>query len=419
MTIRERMAGSRLNPLRFFMQDQPNELERLNDLLEIATGVGTLGAASSRNSGMFSSSTLFRVVVLTSQSIGWLMRNGLLRVIDRHGRTVETRRTESVLNLVTGKPDGETDCQQFWTDWSVDFCTYGNAFMQVGRDMQFVPNKLYMMNADDADLLITRNGSKMYTLSNALDPAKRRESFDTKNVCHARWPRVAAMPNVKLGFGPSPLELLRDAVLTEFILQMKVRDSATRPNIAVILDSIGKVDSGPVARSLRRNMKMGSTEPVLLTQKGTVQDVQNNISGETLVKLIELVSRHTSRIYGVSGPVMGENATNWGSGINELVRAYYRFGLRGHFGAVLSGIGAKLLLNGQSFAIDETVLSSGDYKSVAAFINALRGNGKYKSAISAEEMRRLSGMPLEMAGKPLEPIVTPKPDVPPTGGNNA
>ena len=91
MTIRERMAGSRLNPLRFFMQEEPNELERLNELLEIATGVGTLGAASSRNSGMFASSTLFRVVVLTSQSIGWLMRNGLLRVIDRHGRTVETR----------------------------------------------------------------------------------------------------------------------------------------------------------------------------------------------------------------------------------------------------------------------------------------------------------------------------------------
>ena len=419
MTFRETMA--RMNP--FAQRMEENELERLNGLLEIATGSLTLGAFGSYTQGngygsfnavpptAFRNSTLFRVIVLISQSFGWMMANANVRVTDREGNRIANRRTERVLNLVTGYPDGETPSSQFWSDYAMDFCTYGNSFGTLDRDIGFVPTKITFMNADDADVMITGMGNREYTLSQADIDGREMQRYNSRNVLHAKWPRIGRFNAVRPGFGPSPVALVRDAIFTDYVLQMKARDIPTRPHVATILERVASDDKKGtnIARILKAHFRLGSTDPLYLTQKGTLQSIQDTITPEGLVKLTELQAKHVSRIYGITGPVAGEDATNWGTGISELIRANYRFGLRGHYEAMKASVESKCLLPGQHFAFDETVLVSGDYKALTMLANGLRGNGKTEPAISGKELRRIFGMPLEIDGKPLAMIGTGMP----------
>ena len=106
-----------------------------------------------------------------------------------------------------------------------------------------------------------------------------------------------------------------------------------------------------------------------------------------------------ARLYGVPAPLVGQAASTWGSGIAELGRFAYRFGLQQHLDRFLAALSQRLLDRGYLFEIDPISIVRADPAALQAFLASALGGPNNPPWMTVPEARRWSGLPREPDGE--------------------
>ena len=119
------------------------------------------------------------------------------------------------------------------------------------------------------------------------------------------------------------------------------------------------------------------------------------------------------RVYGIPPPLMGLNTTQWGSGISELARLFWKFAGRPAMNRLLQPMSFRLLPKGQDFAVNELEILRGDTVALTALINATKGQSP-DPILSRRENRSMLGVNWDFP-EDETPAVPPagEPDPPP------
>ena len=102
-------------------------------------------------------------------------------------------------------------------------------------------------------------------------------------------------------------------------------------------------------------------------------------------------------------PLLGVNLTQWGEGIEQLAKLYYRFGARHHLDRLLAPFQSVLLRSGQRFRVDTTEFLRGDATSLQKTMISLRGDAQRPAVATREELRHIAGLPVDPTGE-FEPL---------------
>ena len=111
------------------------------------------------------------------------------------------------------------------------------------------------------------------------------------------------------------------------------------------------------------------------------------------------------RIFGVPAPLVGEEASNFGAGVETLAKLFYRFACRQHVSRMIDAFGCRMLPPGHRFEVDETSLLRGDTNALSKFVMALAGSSQHQPIATQEEMRHMVGLPRE--GGPEANLMVP------------
>lgn len=362
---------------------------------------------SIRNARAVSYGAVFRAVTLTAQSISWLITEGHLRVVRLDGTEIKNGRTRRVLDLMAGMPDGIRPAETLWADAGADYSIFGNGLAAVRRDSMFQPVGLRLLDANGAYTTEGRQGSLMYTAAPAYSNNRAYEDYTARDIIHARWPLMgssaSSVNGQRLSMAESPLRLLdreirigiaADAFVLDYFSEGK---GGIKSKIAIGIK--GTLNDEQVAKQEQIIQKyMAGRGPLIALGDPTFTHINESPSDAETSELRKRQSISTGRIFGIPAPLMSEEGSTWGSGIDALIRGYWRFGLRNHLGSFLAGARIALLGRNEKFAINEMLLHRGDPKSMATLINAVRGDAQRDAIWTGEEIREFTGASAEPEG---------------------
>lgn len=373
---------------------------------------------------------LFRCVSLISGVIAQLLADGPVRVVDRDKRRVTGYRQRSLLDLVTESPDGGlTASSAWWEDYVSDLLLDGNAIAAPYWAPGAQPRAMgwVRMSPWDADITGWESREPIYRLREAHGSASAEEYLPAREVIHSRWGqmrRAAYSSYGRTGFASSPVVILRPAMevgiqADRYVAQYFRRGNqggGVRSQMAVTYD---QMLTGKQLRDVKEQIErqMSDRGPMIIGGGGRAQPIKETPADGETGDLREYQVQELGRIYGVPPPLLGTNVTQWGSGIEQLARLFYRFGLRQHIMRVLAPFNLRLLPRGQRVEIDETQLLRGDMTQLATLIAATVGDAQRKAILRQDELRSLLGVPPHEGPEDDRPAVMPVigPGGPPAG----
>ncbi len=130
-------------------------------------------------------------------------------------------------------------------------------------------------------------------------------------------------------------------------------------------------------------------------KSGYLQDTPQDREAKELRKF---QVQEVARAFGVPAPLLNVDITNWGSGIEQLAKLFFRFGLRQHLDRILTPFQVRLLQPGDRFWVDTADLLRGDADAIHQMVMALRGDAQRPALASREELRHLAGLPRDVDG---------------------
>lgn len=347
---------------------------------------------------------LHRCVALISEVVSELITGPTLRVVDRDNRRVTGRLANRVIDLVAEEPDAVLSPHQYWTCAVVEYLLGGNSMHQIMRDSSGLPDGLRRLDSWNAEIRRTTSRSAVYTT--ATDGGT--VTVGARNVIHTRWP-IPRYP----GLGSSLVGANRndnDLACSPLLLLWPATELGIRSDGYVRRFFEGGPEGALQARTIITMPPATSDEAMEQTAKEFLR-AANDLSpavvkGDTKVEALKLEPGHNkdidllrtfqardvTRVYGVVAPLIGEEVTSWGAGIEQLARLAYRFGFRQHLFNLLNPLSWRLLPRGQRFAIDDLDLLRGDADSMARLAQLL----VQAEATTKEEIRMLVGLPAEI-----------------------
>ena len=99
-----------------------------------------------------------------------------------------------------------------------------------------------------------------------------------------------------------------------------------------------------------------SREP-LVTFGGKSTKIEDSPQDSEARGLREFQVQEIAKVYGVPAPLLGVDVTEWGQGIEQLAKLFWRFGARQHLERFLAPFQNRLLRPGDRFHVDTTDLS--------------------------------------------------------------
>ena len=338
---------------------------------------------------------LFRVLTLISGTVAQLVcAPGSLRVIDRDGRRV--RRFDRVADLLAVSPDGgNTPSSHLIEDAVSDYLIRGTSYIVARRG--FMGEKsLERMLSGDHTVYYGREGGAMLRLRR-LDGTT--EAVARRDVAVVRWPRLIAGDRIE---GASPLTAIRPALDIGIQGDRYIREwfrSGAKSRLHLDYDpEIARVSAQ--RDEIRKSVElytMSRTRQPLVTFGGTSAAITDTPQDRAASVLREFQVREIGRVYGVPAPLIGEQVTEWGKGIEQLARLYWRFGARTHLDRLLLPLSHLLLPPGHFLACDHHELIAGDTEALKGLLIALQGDSQRDPIATREELRRLAGLPREDA----------------------
>lgn len=340
---------------------------------------------------------LIRCLSLGASVTAQLIQSPELRVQDRDGKTVSNKGTKRLIRIMTELPDGVLDAYNYWTRVSYDYLTFGNALQTVRRSGNN-PSRLVRMLPDGFKVHDVKNGEGLvYELNYCAtgNGATEIDEYPFTSVIHSMWPIPAGKGQY---CGASPINLINRAIEIALKSDKYVDDffeggptGALRSRTAITIPPNSSINE---IKEFLENMEASANNrtPAILLDGMTLQNFKDDPADDELTKLREFQVREISRVYGFPAPLVGEQVTQWGSGIEELARLAWKFGFRQFVDAILNPLSARLLPWGQRFAINEVELLRGDTKALTDLIDKMLNH----NAMRISEARNITGLPADM-----------------------
>ena len=340
-----------------------------------------------------------RVITLLSGVMSELITNGSLRIYDKEGNLVKTQKARKILNLFEHTPDGETPAQTWVEDWCVDYLVDGNALCEVNK----VSNRIVGLNrlsVWDANTVEGTNGNITYRVRK-IGHTLTNEFVDvaSMNVMHSRWPRVlrysASSTANRWNFAAPPVRLMRPSLEIGLAGDQYIKEwfeGNNKSSIGISLKDKLSVKMLPdILDAIADATKKGS--PMLVPAEATFTNLNNNAANKDQDALREFQVSDVARVYGVPGPILGQQVTQWGQGIEQLAKLFWKVCIRQHLIRMLEPAKFRLLEPGQKFAVDPTDLLRGDITSISSLITATRRDAQTDQIATIGEQRKWLGLP--------------------------
>ena len=341
----------------------------------------------------------YRCVTLLSSMMAQLLTGSSLRIIDREGNIVDTPRARRILDFFEESPDGRCPAHEFFEDACAEYLIEGNALLEIKRGLQGRVVGLDRLSSWDANTVAARNGMMVYEARRIGSDSRVLHIAET-DVIHVRWPRVlrhsASSSANRWNFAPPPVRLLRQSLEIGLASNRYVRDFYRLGNKSTVgispEEDIIAEEIPAVIKLIDRAAK--NRQPLLMPKKASFTNLAQRASDSDQSALLEFVVTETARVYGIPGPIIGQNVTQWGQGIESLSRMLWKYGLKQHLNRFLAPARMALLLPGQKFELDPIDVLRGDIQPLAQFIQAVKGDAQSEQIFTREELRRMGGAPV-------------------------
>lgn len=357
----------------------------------------------------YRSPVLMRCITLFSSLVAQLITRGGLRVVDTAtGRAASgntASQTGRAMQLLTESPDGVQHAYGFIESCVADQLLYGNSLIRVGRGMN-LPASLHRQAIADAGTSVTTTGDDFtYYTRDWLEPSGTARPIPRRDMVHAYWgallPPVTqvglgraflALPPVRLLYRPVKVGLEGERYVLEYFFS-----GAGQAPYAISYP--GKMSSDQKLEASERFYKRRGRRALILGQNARVTALRGEPQGQGTLTLREFQVSEVARFYGAPAPLVGQAASTWGSGIAELGRFAYRFGLQQHLDRFLAALSQRLLPRGYSFEVDPISIVRADPAALQAFLASALGGPNNPPWMTVTEARRWSGLPREPDGE--------------------
>ena len=391
-----------------------------SQILDYASGAGDAWPLDFYRAGLpisrdvaVSYATLNRCVTLIAGTVAQLVTGGNLRVVDQDGRRRTGLQADRVTEVLAYSPDGgTTPAHQFIGDLVADYCLDGNALIVPTVSGDGTLRRLRRMSPWDNAVTYARTGEAVYRLT-PVDGPLATEYHAARDVVHIRWPRLlrsGRTRSTREGFALAPVIALRPALdiglqgdryIQRWFsggAQSKLHISAATPPHVAQLNTQQRRDLVDyVKRAVR------SREP-LVTFDATSNTIQDTPQDREAKELRQFQVQEVARVFGIPAPLLNVDITNWGSGIEQLAKLFFRFGLRQHLDRILAPFQVRLLQPGDRFWVDTADLLRGDADAIHKMVMALSGDAQRPALASREELRHLAGLPRDVDGELPAPV---------------
>ena len=363
----------------------------------------TIGGQDVRNASI-GFPTYFRSVSLISSVMAQMLSGGSLSIRNRDGEVVETDRARRILDLFEHSPDGMTASHTWIEDWVTDYLVEGNALCEVVRGYRNGIMGLHRLSSWDANTVIASNGMTVYRARKIGGaPINEYREIAEMNVVHSRWGRMlryAASQSVnRWNFAAAPVRLMRPALEIGLAGDRYIKEwfDGINSSIGISFEDRLRPEQFKEVQAQIDSTTSSSRrrKPLVVGSKAMFTNLQNNAASKDQAMLREFQVSDIARIYGIPGPIIGQNVTQWGQGIEALAKFFWKFCIRQHIDRMLAPVKFQLLLPGQRFEVDPTELLRGDIADIATLITAVSGDAQRDQIATTEEMRNWMGLPVE------------------------
>ena len=360
---------------------------------------------------------LTRCISLIASLIAQMITGGGMSIIDkRTGKRVSTisgTKAGRALDLMYGSPDGFMTAYQWVESTAADLLTMSNFVVRLERGPTGLIRSMHRQSMSDIRVDEVRNGIVYVSRdwNNDIGTAKVLSRYD---VAHSYWGCLNSSTNrsSRNNYLATPiLQLLRSSLEVglagEEYVKEWFRGGAGQAPYAII----AKANLIDDARKILENMINRRTDrtPLVLGKDTTIVPLNNIPQRKETADLRVFQMEEIARVYGLPPPLVGQNVTSWGSGIAELGRFGWRFGVRQHIDRYLSGLEKQMLLPGHCFRVNSLDITRGSPEQLGQFITQALGSPQSVGYMSIGEAREMIGLPVDVNGEIPEP---------PSGNNN-
>ena len=355
-----------------------------------------------------------------------------VHVVDRDRRRVRTRRASALVDVLRESIDGVEPASSTIEDIVADYGLDGNSFLlpvrQDGVAIRF--SRLAMATAS-ASAILSRLGTWSYHLTPVRSYGEQVR-VDEREIVHVRWPRMGwGGTSGRDAVAEAPIRVLRPAIAAgveadAYILDWfrRARHSHLHVNYEMsdLRDEITEKQQKNMRKKLEKAFYSGRP---MLSFGGTISTASDAPDEKLSAAARDYQLADVARFYGLPAPMIGLNLTSWGSGIEELSRIGWRFGVSQHVARCLAPFSARCLPRGQALAVNPHWLVAGDSKALRELIHALDDPQRDPLA-TREELREMAGLltvdqsVLDSIRRGPSPAPAPDPDAPrppgPDGG---
>lgn len=322
-----------------------------------------------------------------------------VRVVDQDGRKVTSRRAAALVATLRESIDGIAPAHATIEDVCADYALDGNSYLlpRMSGDGGVI-SRFERLGApsSSAEAVLSRTGTWVFTLA-PLRSLGDQVRVDEREIVHVRWPRMGGTASSRDAVAEAPIRVLRPAIAAGIEADAYILDWFRRARSGHVHVNYEMNDHRmEIDEKAQKNMRakvedaLAGGKPIL-TLGGNVTSITDAPDEKLSAAARDYQLADVSRFYGLPGPMVGLNLTSWGSGIEELSRIGWRFGLSQHVARVLSPFSARCLPRGQALAVDPHWLVQGDTRAMRELILALDDPQRDPLA-TREELRSMAGL---------------------------
>ncbi len=307
---------------------------RLPGKQNIVPSSGLLTSRSVTDETAMQLSVVFACVRLIAETVAGLPLN--FYRVGKDGRKVLAN-DHPLYRLLNWKPNRYQTRVEFWETLVWQLAFRGNGYCQIDRNGKQIVSLLPLMTAQVVPVL-QKDGSVIYQYGNDAGVAVLAE----ENVWHLKL----FGNGIK---GMSPLDNARNSIGVAISAEDRVNKQANngfKPTGVLAIDKILKKEQREAIRKNFSDLADGGDDVLRILEAGmTYTPISMNPRDVQLLETRKFQTEDIARFFGVPSVLINDTSgsTVWGSGISEIIRGWYKLGLRPYLERIECALAVKLL----------------------------------------------------------------------------
>jgi HK97 family phage portal protein len=280
-------------------------------------------------------STVFACVRLLAETVAGLSLN-FFKVSPDGTRVLAT--DYSLFRLLSFKPNRYQTRVEFWETIIFQLAFRGNAYCAIERNGTGEIISLMPLMTAQVNPVLQNDGSVIYEYSTTKGVAV----FAEESIWHLKL-----FGNGITGL--SPLDHARNSLGIAISAEDRVNvlaNSGFKPSGVLMIDKILKKEQRDQIREAFKDLADGGDDTLRVLEAGmTYQQVSMNPKDVQLLESRKFQTEDIARFFGVPSVLINDTSgsTVWGSGISEIIRGFYKLGLRPYLERIECSLSVRLI----------------------------------------------------------------------------